>query len=242
MKKFKKLIPALCMLLVSAVMLGSTTFAWFSMNTTVTANGMQIEAKSNATYLLISKDQTVATDKTKAETTDTLAFADPVTTKVYPAKFSATEQKLSETVTVPANGWYTANNGNSDNATDDVKNYKLVNDGNFTSYVKTYTMYLTLSKDSEDWVKYLKISTTAGATNKAAAIVIKATNGTNSVYFDGGNGYVDCTTTALTHSSVIKVEAYVYIDGTNNQVYSSNTIADLKGDFSIQFDLTETNA
>lgn len=241
MKKFKKLIPALCMLLVSAVMLGSTTFAWFSMNTTVTANGMQIEAKSNATYLLISKDPKVATDKTKAETTDTLAFTESAT-KVYPAKFSATEQKLSETVTVPTNGWYTANNGNSDHATNDVKNYKLVNEDNFTNYVKTYTMYLTLSEDSEDWVKYLKISTTAGATNKAAAIVIKVTNGTNSVYFDGGSGYVDCTTTALTHSSVIKVEAYVYIDGTNNEVYSNNTIADLKGDFSIQFDLTETNA
>lgn len=55
MKKFKKLIPALCMLLVSAVMLGSTTFAWFSMNRTVTATGMQIKAEV-PTQLLISLD------------------------------------------------------------------------------------------------------------------------------------------------------------------------------------------
>lgn len=54
MKKFKKLIPALCMLLVSAVMLGSTTFAWFSMNRTVTAGNMQINATTNEPYLLIS--------------------------------------------------------------------------------------------------------------------------------------------------------------------------------------------
>lgn len=55
MKKFKKLIPALCMLLVSAVMLGSTTFAWFSMNNTVTATGMEIKAEV-PTQLLIKTD------------------------------------------------------------------------------------------------------------------------------------------------------------------------------------------
>lgn len=53
MKKFKKLIPALCMLLVSAVMLGSTTFAWFSMNNTVTATGMTVTANSDELFLVI---------------------------------------------------------------------------------------------------------------------------------------------------------------------------------------------
>ena len=42
MKKFRKLIPALCMLLVSALFVGPSTYAWFSMNKTVTANNMQI--------------------------------------------------------------------------------------------------------------------------------------------------------------------------------------------------------
>lgn len=65
MKKFKKLIPALCMLLVSAVMLGSTTFAWFSMNNTVTATGMEIKAEV-PTQLLI---------KTDADWGSTVAFA-----------------------------------------------------------------------------------------------------------------------------------------------------------------------
>ena len=44
MKKFRKLLPALSMLLISALLMGSSTFAWFSMNTTVTATGMQVEA------------------------------------------------------------------------------------------------------------------------------------------------------------------------------------------------------
>ena len=44
MKKFRKLVPALCMLLVSAVLMGTSTYAWFSMNRTVDASGMQISA------------------------------------------------------------------------------------------------------------------------------------------------------------------------------------------------------
>ena len=44
MKNFKKLIPAFAMLLVSAIILGSSTFAWFSMNTQVTATSMQVKA------------------------------------------------------------------------------------------------------------------------------------------------------------------------------------------------------
>ncbi len=53
MKKFKKLIPALCMLLISAVLMGTSTYAWFSMNTKVTATGMEVNAKSESQFLQI---------------------------------------------------------------------------------------------------------------------------------------------------------------------------------------------
>lgn len=41
----KKLIPALALLLVSAVMLATSSFAWFSMNTTVTVTGMEVKTR-----------------------------------------------------------------------------------------------------------------------------------------------------------------------------------------------------
>ena len=44
----KKLIPALCMLLVATALLGTSTYAWFSMNTQVKATGMQVKAVTNA--------------------------------------------------------------------------------------------------------------------------------------------------------------------------------------------------
>lgn len=53
MKHTKKLIPAIGMLLLSACMLVTSTFAWFSMNTTVRATGMSVTAKGDQVYLQI---------------------------------------------------------------------------------------------------------------------------------------------------------------------------------------------
>lgn len=50
----KKFIPALCMLLIAAALLGTSTFAWFSMNTEVQATGLSVEATATKN-LLISK-------------------------------------------------------------------------------------------------------------------------------------------------------------------------------------------
>lgn len=53
MKKFRKLIPALCMLLVSALFVGTSTYAWFSMNKEVTATNMSVTAKADTPFLQI---------------------------------------------------------------------------------------------------------------------------------------------------------------------------------------------
>lgn len=50
--KFKRLIPALAMLLVSAILLGTSTFAWFSMNTLVSATSMQVRAVAEQGLLI----------------------------------------------------------------------------------------------------------------------------------------------------------------------------------------------
>ena len=52
MKKMRRLIPAIAMLLVSAVMLSTASFAWFSMNTDVTASGMQIQAIADSSLVI----------------------------------------------------------------------------------------------------------------------------------------------------------------------------------------------
>ena len=54
----KKLIPALCMLLVAATLLGTSTYAWFSMNTQVTASGMSVTASAPKSLLISTSEDT----------------------------------------------------------------------------------------------------------------------------------------------------------------------------------------
>lgn len=54
----KILVAALALFMAIGIATGST-FAWFSMNTTVTATGMQVVAKSNSTFLLIKETSQV---------------------------------------------------------------------------------------------------------------------------------------------------------------------------------------
>lgn len=81
----KKLIAATCMLGLSATMLGTSTYAWFTMNKTVTVTGMQVNTTVGSN-LLISHD-TTAGNTANAEntffTSDTTAISgmlEPVST------------------------------------------------------------------------------------------------------------------------------------------------------------------
>lgn len=53
-----KLIPAVCMLLISAMMLGTTTYAWFSMSNQVQATGMQVQAKAESGLVIRNAETT----------------------------------------------------------------------------------------------------------------------------------------------------------------------------------------
>ena len=237
-----KLIPALCMLLISAMMLGTTTYAWFSMNTHVTAGNIRIEAKSNAMYLLINQSANAHEGSEHVDLTESGA--------VYPAKFLASAATVGS-ASVPDNGWYTANNRHSSSATDSVYNQKVVSEGD-ADYMLASTMYLTLSNDSEDWAHYIKVTVNKTAGDAASSIVLKVTNGSTTTYFDANqiaNGgsttfYIDCTGTNLTKNDVITVVVYTYIDGTSTNVYSDFTGApsSLNGTFDLEFDLSETNS
>ena len=55
--KSSRLLLALSLLLISATMLGTASFAWFSMNTEVAVDGIEVEAYSDSLYLEISKEK-----------------------------------------------------------------------------------------------------------------------------------------------------------------------------------------
>jgi hypothetical protein len=74
----KKIFSAAAMLAVSASMLATSTYAWFSMNTQVTATGMQMKAKAEGGIVIAAKSYTkssvsnsTVTDATYAAAADT---------------------------------------------------------------------------------------------------------------------------------------------------------------------------
>lgn len=56
MKSTRKIIPALVMLLVSAIMLSTASFAWFANNTTVEAKSMTVKANTDVKFLQIADE------------------------------------------------------------------------------------------------------------------------------------------------------------------------------------------
>lgn len=86
MKKMRRMIPALCMLLVSAIMLSTASYAWFTMSNEATASGMQIKAEADSSLVISNEPLTYNTGKGSvkfvSETINTLV---PMTYGTYKA-------------------------------------------------------------------------------------------------------------------------------------------------------------
>lgn len=65
----KKLIPAIVMLIVSAVVLSTASYAWFTTSQSVTASGMQVQAKAPTSVLISGINSKTTTEGANAATT-----------------------------------------------------------------------------------------------------------------------------------------------------------------------------
>lgn len=187
MKKFKKLIPAFCAMLVSAAMLGTSTYAWFSVNKKVEANGMSVTAQANTQYFVVLNSIDGGfTAEGKTETTTTALTAPTAggiggkSDKVYPAAYTTTELSLAAggEAKVQANNWYTGG-VSADEQTTENENSKfttlttLGTDAAVTfttnaNYFVAYTFYVGLADKTDSCSAKLKF--TATDATKAAKI------------------------------------------------------------------------
>lgn len=269
MKKFRKLIPALCMLLVSALFVGTSTYAWFSMNTTVTATNMQVKAKSDNTYLLIGKQNNLDTIKTDGKTSEEFTVSD-ADAKVFPSApvlsdtevgYTAADKtnvkgedvtvagvKVTDATTAAAvTNWYTASALKPGAATIDGSTAAQLKE--FGSYVIVKNFYLTLSTGSNK-ANNLTVTPTfaqkdSGTDLAACKAVITTSDGGFAILDNSKNGAavdIKGSNTGLTDSTVVTVTAYIYVDGNDAQVYTNN-MANLKGaSIEFKFGVTSTPA
>ena len=94
MKNTRKLIPALAMLLVSAVMMSTASFAWFSMNSKVTVSSMTVKATASKNLLI--------SDQAEGSYAASLALTTTATTMVPTSTAATTTSdffKIKETGT-----------------------------------------------------------------------------------------------------------------------------------------------
>lgn len=257
MKKFRKLIPALCMLLVSALFVGTSTYAWFSMNTSVSATNMKVTAKSDSIYLLISKEKTTA-DGIQGDKLTTVAIKNEDTALLPSARtISATKEGVKNaeltanatSLAVPGN-WYTAYANEEDKSAVDGDTEKVLSA--FNGYVQEYTYNFTLAKGSNDakdlTVSECKLAAATGEGKTIAPVRVIVACGNKVVEFNstgttvsaGDMGATTATDKVLadsvTDSSVQTVKVYVYYNGNDTAVYTNN-IANLAG---TSIDLTFT--
>lgn len=131
MKLTKKLIPAIVMLMFSAVMLVTSSFAWFSMNKDVAATGMSVTAQGKQIYLQIvektgSFDDGGKQVEAKAKTPNNTGTLLPTNVK---AKADKSEYVNGEFV------WVTAEGMDAENGTAKGE-YKTVTDEEANLYIK----------------------------------------------------------------------------------------------------------
>ena len=239
MKKLKKLIPAFCMLLVSVAMLGTSTFAWFSMNKEVKATGMQITAKSDSVYLLIMEGEKTA-QEVQTNNSASAAATNPENTAMLPAahetiaKTEDAEAKEADTTTY--SNWYyqTAAKPTESTAETPTAKTKLTTTS-FSQYVLEYTYTITLAKGSLEQGKLTataKItaqdSTGNGKTIEPVKVLVTTTQKAAEFTTTNMTTAQDLYAGSITDTTEIVVKVYIYLDGTNEKVYTNN-ITNLDG-------------
>lgn len=233
MKKFKKLIPALCMLLISAVLMGTSTYAWFSMNETVKVEGLNVTAKSEQTYLLISGTKDTATEIQADKLTTATFTIDETASKVAP---SAHETITNTETTNTANNWYykIAKQADSSEGKDEKTTLTTLE-----GYVIHKTVYITLAQGSVDQTK---LTATVGITAKeGAATIISPVK----VIITATDKYTEFATTdttakevysgAINDKTVVTLDIFIYYDGNDTAVFTNNYANLAAADIALSF-------
>ena len=257
MKKFTtKLLMSIIAVAFAFVALGTSTYAWFSMNTSVSVTGMELVAKSDNTYLLIGDGANDTADEIQAINPTSIEIEwDTSASKVLPSAPALTAAEAAylpattgKTVTDAAittagaqvtnkataaavTNWYTAIAETSSAATMKTGSARQLE--SFTGYVFVKTVYLTVA-DGANGAKDLSVSATftqvGNGTDVTAARVLVATD-------DGGFATLSSTSatadikgnnTLLTDTTVRTVDIYIYYDGNDTNVFTNNA-ANLTG-------------
>ena len=247
----KQLFAAIAMVLVAAVALGSSTYAWFVTNNTVKARTSQISAQSNAAFMKIKYNATATTSDLTAD------YATLTSEKLYPAQwknnFDDAGKKSGQEGFNSSNVVYQFETGYGTNPTAtgyvmDANSLKIVGDPS-TAVNNDYAVenVFNISSKGTNLTKLKVAGATiltsdtitgeaidAGNNKLDAALRVLVTCGAHWVLCDK-NGVIEDSAghsgaelgqfgdgVTVTHDEDTVVKMYVYYDGNDTEIYSNN--------------------
>lgn len=253
----RQLLAAIAMVLVAALALGSSTFAWFANNNVVTANGITVTAQAEGALLVINKTQgSLFTDNKTSETLglDTGNALYP-THNVYSTTLGDWKHAYSKDFNKAVNGGTEVNISAVDGYTTD------------DDYYLHSKLYIGLDDTNSSAVLYnLRASQVniSGADNLlgSARVILVVNNNVVGVYTstgiettqygDDGTGGQEKAFAGNTNDPLLKsgalnagdeveVEFYVFFDGRDPDCKSANySDAELTVNFEFTADTTDT--
>ena len=226
MKLTRKLIPAFAMLLVSAVLMSTASFAWFSMNQTVTASGMSITAqKADDIFLeIVAGKAEDVTEDTVYDVTASNNFT--AADGLLPVAHKSTTDGFSfETIETLTN-WYYKVGTDVNDAHDGAIAEKPIT--SLDGYVAKTYFTVRANPNAQGTIYDLYVSN----------ITITDLQGGVTVIIAGANGYQEFTTATDSDGADLEFNAanilsqevsvaqtitvYVFIDGNHDKVFTNN--------------------
>ena len=251
----KKLLPAFAMLTVSAVSLSSATFAWFSMNTQVTATGMNVKAKAEGGIVISNESKSqwnasaTATHSSSVELIPTSSknMSDWYHAKSDDANSAKANQPAGDYTNITSATSVSEGVGVWTKGTNDTSNVYLLNSffikssaeamPGSTLYVNDVTVSGSGSSDVLD--KSLRVAIKYGdsvliyaplASADVSYTVAALSDGAVTAKKSGTKNQTlntNVTIPAYTNNTPIEAKVYVYFEGEDENCKSANLTANL---------------
>ena len=244
--KKNRLLLSLLILVFAIAIAGTSTYAWFAVNRSVTAQNMQVTVKSDTTYLVIAKSATpiVSVDDLGTGTTVTATADDSV---VLPVRYNSDAN--------PAEGytkWEIATGEGYDDGDALNATYHAVAEDDVDDYVIHYTFYVGLTSTTALPASNLMVTALTATAGTASSVFLPAVSvvlvcGSTTINFVDVNSNTVKNTNpgAILSSTVAKntvytIDAYVYVNGDNEYITSENATEANLGSFLLSMTLSCT--
>ena len=262
-KKLKtQLLAAVAMTLVAVIALGSSTFAWFAANKTVTASSVDISATSDQPFLQISGEAagtySTAATLTTGNSATNLKLTTPLNLSGTLIPYKATQAAEDTDKTTPTAAtnvsevkWGTAYSTETNEVQGDKVPWDVTNEK--TQYVLETHVYLRTAENTKGYKLKMEKPTTitpgANSISEAFRIVAVAEDGSWMMYNKGTDAVTACTNGYLVSEIAQEgndtkayndITIYVYFDGKDNAAYTEKATDLSKIISNLVFSCTET--